>query len=75
LLEAGNWKYPSNVSGISFNAIMRSEAQSRLAALKRSERGAAAADSQQQRASLFGDSSKWQISNLKAATKAMASWR
>jgi hypothetical protein len=63
------------VAGTSFNAIKQKESQRRLAALKRSERSAAAADAQQQRASLVGDSSKWRITNLKSAAKAMASWR
>ena len=75
LLESGIRDYSPSVSGVTFNAIKRREAQSRLAALKRSERSAAAADIQQQRASLVGDSSKWRITNLKAAAKAMASWQ
>ena len=75
LLESGIRQYPLNMSGVTFNAIKRREAQSRLAALKRSERSAAAADAQQERASLVGDSSKWRITNLKAAAKAMASWQ
>ena len=75
LLESGIREYSLNVSGVTFNAIKRREAQSRLAALKRSERSAAAADAQQERASLVGDSSKWRITNLKAAAKAMASWQ
>ena len=75
LLESGIRDYSPSVSGVTFNAIKRREAQSRLAALKRSERSAAAADAQQERASLVGDSSKWRITNLKAAAKAMASWQ
>jgi hypothetical protein len=75
LLEPGIREYSLDVSGVTFNAIKRREAQSRLAALKRSERSAAAADAQQERASLVGDSSKWRITNLKAAAKAMASWQ
>ena len=75
LLESGIREYSFNMSGVTFNAIKRREAQSRLAALKRSEQSAAAADIQQQRASLVGDSSKWRITNLKAAAKAMASWQ
>jgi hypothetical protein len=63
------------MSEISFNAIKRREAQSRLAALKRSERSTAAAEAQQKRASLVGDSSKWRITNLKSAAQAMAAWR
>ena len=58
-----------------FNAIKRREAQSRIAALKRSEQSAVAAEIQQQRASLVGGSSKWGITNLTAAAKAMASWQ
>ena len=58
-----------------FNAIKRREAQSRIAALKRSEQSAVAAEIQQQRASLVGGSSKWRITNLTAAAKAMASWQ
>ncbi len=75
LLESGIRDYSSSVSGVTFNAIKRREAQSRLAALKRSEQSAVAAEIQQQRASLVGDSSKWRITNLKAAAKAMASWQ
>ena len=75
LLESGIRGYSPNMSGGTFNDIKRREAQSRLAALKRSERSAAAADAQQERASLVGDSSKWKITNLKAAAKAMASWQ
>ena len=75
LLESGIREYSLFMIGVTFNAIKRREAQSRLAALKRSERSAAAADIQQQRASLVGDSSKWRITNLKTAAKAMASWQ
>lgn len=75
MLESGIREYRPSVSGIAFNAIKQREAQSRLAALTRSGRGVAAADAQQQRASLVGDSSRWRITNLKAAAKAMASWQ
>jgi hypothetical protein len=44
LLESGIREYSPNMSGVTFNAIKRREAQSRLAALKRSERSAAAAE-------------------------------
>ncbi len=63
------------MSEVSFEDIKQQEAKSRLAALKRSQRSRAAASAQQKRASLFGDASKWRITNLKDAARAMASWR
>lgn len=63
------------MSEVSFDAIKQREAQGRLTALKRSQRSPAAASAQQKRASLVGDASKWRITNLKGAVRAMASWR
>jgi len=63
------------MSEVSFEAIKQQEAKSRLAALKRSQRSRIAASVEQERASLVGDASKWRITNLKNAVRAMASWR
>jgi len=63
------------MSEVSFEAIKQQEAKSRLAALKRSQRSRIVASVEQERASLVGDASKWRITNLKNAVRAMASWR
>jgi hypothetical protein len=62
------------VKTVSFNAVKRQEAQSRMAAMRRARRSPAAAAAQQRRASLVGDGAKWRITNFKQVARAMSKW-
>jgi hypothetical protein len=60
------------VKTVSFNAVKKREAQSRMAAMRRARRSPAAAAVEQRRASLVGDGAKWRITNFKQAVRAMS---
>ena len=64
----------SPVKTMSFNQMKRQEAESRMAAIRRSRRSPAAAAAQQRRASLVGDGAKWRITNLNQVARAIARW-
>jgi hypothetical protein len=66
--------WPS-VKKISFNAVKRQEAQSRMAALRKARRSPAAAAALQKRASLVGDGAKWRITNFREVARAIARWK
>ena len=57
---------------MTFEDIKRAEARERMAALRRARRSPAAARKEQRAASLFGDASKWRITNLAQVLSAMA---
>jgi hypothetical protein len=63
------------VEKISFNAVKRQEAQSRMAALRKARRSPAAAAALQKRASLVGDGAKWRITNFREVARAIARWK
>jgi hypothetical protein len=63
------------VKKISFNAVKRQEAQSRMAALRKARRSPAAAAALQKRASLVGDGAKWRITNFREVARAIARWK
>jgi hypothetical protein len=56
----------------SFAAIKRAEARERMASLRRARKSRAAAWKEQRAASLFGDASKWRVTNLGEVLSAMA---
>jgi hypothetical protein len=56
----------------SFADLKHEEARQRMAALRRARRSPAAARREQRAASLFGDASKWRITNLAEVLNAMA---
>jgi len=62
------------VKTVSFKAVKRQEAQSRMAAVHKARRSPAAAAAQQKRASLVGDGAKWRITNFKQVARAMSRW-
>ena len=73
------WLYPSfglcqlgRVKSETFAELKREEARQRMAALRRARRSPAAARKEQRAASLFGDASKWRITNLAEVLTAMA---
>jgi hypothetical protein len=66
--------WPS-VKKISFNAVKRQEAQSRMAAIRKARRSPAAAAALQKRASLVGDGAKWRITNFREVARAIARWK
>ena len=59
---------------MTFEDIKRAEARERMAALRRARRSPAAARKEQRAASLFGDASKWRITNLRQVLQAMAKY-
>jgi len=56
----------------SFEAIRRAEARERMAALRRARKSRRAAMAEQRAASIFGDASKWRITNLAQVLSSMA---
>jgi hypothetical protein len=60
------------VKKVSFDAVKRQEAQSRMAAMRRARRSPEAAAKEQRRASLVGNGAKWRITNFKQVARAMA---
>jgi hypothetical protein len=64
----------AGVSANSFAALKRAEARERMAALRRARKSRAAAWKEQRAASLFGDASKWRITNLREVMTAMADY-
>jgi hypothetical protein len=62
------------VKTLNFNAIKRQEARSRMADLREARRSPQAAAKIQRRVSLFGNATKWRITNFKEVTRAMARW-
>ena len=52
--------------------MKREEARQRMAALRRARRSPAAARKEQREASMFGDASKWRMTNLAEVLNAMA---
>ena len=56
----------------SFADLKREEARQRMAALRRARRSPAAARKEQREASMFGDISKWRITNMAEVLNAMA---
>jgi hypothetical protein len=63
------------VKKISFKAVKRQEAQSRMAAIRKARRSPAAAAALQKRASLVGDGAKWRITNFREVARAIARWK
>jgi hypothetical protein len=59
---------------MSFHAMKRREAQSRMAAARKARRSPQAAAALQRRASLVGDGAKWRITNFKQVARAMSKW-
>jgi hypothetical protein len=62
------------VKTVDFNEVKRQEANSRMAAARKSRRSPQAATAQQRRASLVGGGAKWRITNFKQVARAMARW-
>jgi hypothetical protein len=63
-----------SVKTVDFNEVKRQEAQSRMAAVRKSRRSPTAAAALQRRASLVGDGAKWRITNLNQVARAIAKW-
>ena len=59
---------------LTFEAMKRQEARSRMAAIRKARRSPMATAAQQKRASLVGDGAKWRITNWKQVARAMAKW-
>jgi len=59
---------------MSFNQMKRQEAESCMAAIRKSRRSPTVAAAQQRRASLVGDGAKWRITNLNQVARAIARW-
>jgi hypothetical protein len=64
----------SLVKTVSFNAVKRQEARSRMADLRAARHSRKAAAAIQGRSSLFGDASKWRITNFKQAAYSVSRW-
>jgi hypothetical protein len=62
------------VKTVNFNEVKRQEAQSRMAAARKSRRSPRAAAKLQHRASLVGNGAKWRITNFKQVARAMSKW-
>jgi hypothetical protein len=60
------------VSVNSFEAVKRAEARERMASLRRARKSRRAAATEQRAASMFGDASKWRITNLAEVLSSMA---
>jgi hypothetical protein len=60
------------VSAKSIRALKRAEARQRMADLRRARRSRRAALAEQRRSSLFGDASKWRLTNLAQVLEAMS---
>ena len=59
---------------VSYNAIKRREAKTRMGAVRSARRGSSTALSLQKRASLVGHGGKWKITNFRQVARAMAKW-
>ena len=59
---------------VTYNAIKRREAKTRMSAVRSARRGSSAALSLQKRASLVGHGKKWRITNFRQVARAMAKW-
>lgn len=62
------------VKRVTYSLLKEQEARRRMAAVRRARKGARSAKAEQRRASLVGNASKWQITNLRQVVNAMAKW-
>jgi hypothetical protein len=57
-----------------YNEVKEHEAKRRVAGATQARKNARSAKAVQRRASLVGDGSKWQITNLRQVANVMAKW-